>query len=52
LVKTASPIVAPPDPRGHDLNKLDFIIIFNKVRKLSCKFQLFWASNSEEEDLK
>ena len=29
--------------KDHDFFKLDFVLI---VKKLSCKFQLFWASNS------
>jgi hypothetical protein len=41
------PIVAPPDPGDHNLKKLESI---HYIRKLSCKYDLFWLSGSGEED--
>jgi hypothetical protein len=37
------PVVAPPNPLGdRDLNKLESTY----VRKLSCKYELFWLIGS------
>jgi hypothetical protein len=41
-VKIVSPLVAPPDPWGIICTSLNL----HDVRKLSCKFDLFWLSGS------
>jgi hypothetical protein len=46
-IKTVSLIVAPSDPREQWIYRL----AFDYVRKLSCKFQLFWSSGSWQEDV-
>jgi hypothetical protein len=45
--KIVSNIVTPPDPLG----TMSFIdLILHYVRKLSCKFELFWIIGSWEQD--
>jgi hypothetical protein len=39
------PIVAPPDPRDHDVT----ILNLHYIKKFPCKYNLFWLGGSGED---